>query len=110
MDPSGVLPVLPNFLRRLFTKSNHGSVAIPAKSGSLLIILLRGLFLAVIILELAGKYPDVWNRQFAEDNEGNNKLTEIKRKRDQIAQEPSSQALPHAEHPERIALPFEKMP
>jgi uncharacterized protein YacL len=49
MDPSGVLPVLPNFLRRLFTKSNHGSVAIPAKSGSLLIILLRGLFLAIII-------------------------------------------------------------
>jgi hypothetical protein len=47
---------------------------------------LNALALTVIIVELAGKYPDVWNRQFAEDNEANNKLAEIKRKRDQIAQ------------------------
>jgi hypothetical protein len=47
---------------------------------------LNALALTVIIVELAGKYPDVWNRQFAEDSDALNKLSEIKFKRDQIAQ------------------------
>jgi hypothetical protein len=47
---------------------------------------LNALFLAVIILDLAGKYPDVWNEQFAKDAEATNKLDEITEKRSQIAQ------------------------
>ena len=47
---------------------------------------LNALFLAVIILELASRYPDVWSAPFADDATANVKLDEIKRKRDQIAQ------------------------
>jgi hypothetical protein len=47
---------------------------------------LNALFLAVIILELATSYPDVWVSPFADDTSANVKLAEIKRKRDQIAQ------------------------
>ena len=47
---------------------------------------LNALFLAVIILELAAGYPDVWSAQFADDTSASAKLTEIKRKRDQITQ------------------------
>jgi tetratricopeptide repeat protein len=47
---------------------------------------LNALFLAVIILDLAGKYPDVWNDQFAKDAEARSKLDEIAEKRGQIAQ------------------------
>jgi tetratricopeptide (TPR) repeat protein len=46
---------------------------------------LNALGLAVIIIELAGKYPDLWSAHFGDDNEANSKLGEIKRKRDQIA-------------------------
>ena len=47
---------------------------------------LNALFLAVIILELSKRYPDVWSAPFADDTSANVKLAEIKRKRDQIAQ------------------------
>jgi tetratricopeptide (TPR) repeat protein len=47
---------------------------------------LNALFLAVIIPELATRYPDVWSAPFADDTSANVKLVEIKRKRDQIAQ------------------------
>jgi tetratricopeptide repeat protein len=47
---------------------------------------LNALALAVIITELAAKYPDVWNGQFLDDNEATAKLNEMKRKREQIAQ------------------------
>jgi hypothetical protein len=47
---------------------------------------LNTLFLAVIVLELASRYPDVWSAPFADDATANVKLAEIKRKRDQIAQ------------------------
>jgi tetratricopeptide (TPR) repeat protein len=47
---------------------------------------LNALFLAVIILDLAGKYSDVWNDQFAKDAEARSKLGEITEKRGQIAQ------------------------
>jgi hypothetical protein len=47
---------------------------------------LNALALAVIITELAAKYPDVWNAHFMDDNEAATKLNEIKRKREQIAQ------------------------
>ena len=46
---------------------------------------LNALSLAVVIIELASRYPAVWSSQFADDAEANQKLTEIKRKRDQIA-------------------------
>jgi hypothetical protein len=46
---------------------------------------LNALFLAVIILELAARYPDVWGAQVEDDHDANGKLAEIKRKRDQIA-------------------------
>jgi hypothetical protein len=46
---------------------------------------LNVLAMAVVILELAGKFPDVWSGQFGDDNEAAQKLNEIKRKRDQIA-------------------------
>lgn len=46
---------------------------------------LNVLGMAAVILELAGKFPDVWNGQFGDDNEGALKLNEIKRKRDQVA-------------------------
>jgi hypothetical protein len=46
---------------------------------------LNALGLAQIIAELADKFPEVWNSQFADENEAAQKLTEIKRKRDQIA-------------------------
>lgn len=47
---------------------------------------LNALFLAVIILELATSYPDLWSAPFPDDVSANVKLAEIKRKRDQIAQ------------------------
>jgi hypothetical protein len=47
---------------------------------------LNALFLAVIILELAAGYPDVWSAPFADDTSANAKVTEIKRKLEQIAQ------------------------
>jgi hypothetical protein len=47
---------------------------------------LNALFLAIVILDLAGKYPEVWNDQFATDGEAKNKLDEIAEKRGQIAQ------------------------
>jgi hypothetical protein len=47
---------------------------------------LNALALAVIIIELAGEYPDLWRAHFGDDNEASAKLSEIKRKRDQIAQ------------------------
>jgi hypothetical protein len=47
---------------------------------------LNALFLAVIIVELSTSYPDLWSAPFADDTNANVKLTEIKRKRDQIAQ------------------------
>ncbi len=47
---------------------------------------LNALGLAIIIIDLATRYPDVWRSQFADDAEANQRLTEIKRKRDQIAQ------------------------
>ena len=47
---------------------------------------LNALFLAVIILELATRYQDIWSAPFADDAGANVKLDEIKRKREQIAQ------------------------
>ena len=47
---------------------------------------LNALFLAVIILQLAARYPDVWSAPFADDSSASAKLTEIGRKQDQIAQ------------------------
>lgn len=47
---------------------------------------LNALGLAVIIIELAAKYPGIWTGQFVDDNEANARLNEIKRKRDQITQ------------------------
>jgi hypothetical protein len=47
---------------------------------------LNALFLAVVILHLADRFPDVWSAPFADDSEANAKLAEVKRKRDQIAQ------------------------
>jgi tetratricopeptide (TPR) repeat protein len=47
---------------------------------------LNALFLAVVIVELATRYPDVWSAPFADDTGANVKLTEIKRKREQIAE------------------------
>jgi hypothetical protein len=47
---------------------------------------LNALFLAVIILELAARYPDVWSASFADDTSANVELAAINRKRDQIAQ------------------------
>jgi uncharacterized protein YacL len=41
--------VFPNFLRRIFARSSDPSIKIPAKSGTLLLIILRGLFLAIMI-------------------------------------------------------------
>jgi hypothetical protein len=45
---------------------------------------LNALALATIVVELAGKYPDLSNAQFADDAEATTKLAEIKGKRDQI--------------------------
>lgn len=45
---------------------------------------LNVLFLAVIILELAGRYPDIWSAPFQDETSGKAMLDEIKRKRDQI--------------------------
>ncbi len=47
---------------------------------------LNALALAVVVLELAAKLPEVWTRHFGDDDEAARKLNEIKRKRDQIAQ------------------------
>jgi hypothetical protein len=47
---------------------------------------LNTLGLAVTMLDLGGRFPDVWSASFADDNEANLKLAEIKRKREQIAQ------------------------
>lgn len=46
---------------------------------------LNALGLAVIILELAAKFPDVWNAQFADEDEAAQSLKEISRKREEIA-------------------------
>ena len=46
---------------------------------------LNALFLAVIILELAARYPEVWSAPFADATSADVKLAEIKRQRDQIA-------------------------
>ncbi len=47
---------------------------------------LNALFLAVIILELANGYPDVWSAPFPDHMSANVRLAEMKQKRDQIAQ------------------------
>ena len=47
---------------------------------------LNALFLAVIILELAARYPDIWGVPFPDDMSANVKLAEIKHRRDQIVQ------------------------
>ena len=47
---------------------------------------LNALFLAVIILELANRFPDLWSAPFADETGATVKLAEIKRKRDQIIQ------------------------
>jgi hypothetical protein len=47
---------------------------------------LNALFLAVIMLDLAGRYPEVWNDQFGKDADAKNKLDEITEKRGQIGQ------------------------
>jgi hypothetical protein len=47
---------------------------------------LNALFLAVIILELATRFPDQWSAPFVDDTSANLKLAEIRRKRDQITQ------------------------
>jgi hypothetical protein len=46
---------------------------------------LNALALAVIILELAAKLPEVWGNYFGDEDEAAQRLNEIKRKRDQIA-------------------------
>jgi hypothetical protein len=46
---------------------------------------LNALGLAMIILELAAKFPDVWNAQFADEDEAAQSLKEISRKREEIA-------------------------
>jgi len=47
---------------------------------------LNALFLAVIILELATRFPDQWSAPFVDDTSANLRLAEIRRKRDQITQ------------------------
>ena len=47
---------------------------------------INALFLAVIILDLAGKYPELWNEQFAKDAEARSNFDELTEKRGQIAQ------------------------
>jgi len=46
---------------------------------------LNALALAVIALELAAKFPDVWSATFGDDSEASQKLADIKKKRDQLA-------------------------
>jgi hypothetical protein len=46
---------------------------------------LNALGLAVVILELADKFPDIWSGQFGDEGEALQNLSEVKRKRDQIA-------------------------
>ena len=46
---------------------------------------LNALGLAMTILELAAKFPDVWNAQFADEDEAAQSLKEISRKREEIA-------------------------
>ena len=46
---------------------------------------LNALGLAVVILELAAKFQDVWNAQFADEDEAAQSLKEISRKREEIA-------------------------
>ena len=46
---------------------------------------LNALGLAVIILELAAKFPEVWNAQFADEDAAAQSLKEIGRKREEIA-------------------------
>jgi hypothetical protein len=46
---------------------------------------LNALGMAVMILELAGKFPEIWNGQFSDDDEAAQKLNEIRRKHDEIA-------------------------
>jgi tetratricopeptide (TPR) repeat protein len=45
---------------------------------------LNALALAVIVLELAARFPDVWNTNFGDDSEASQKLIDIKKKRDQL--------------------------
>jgi tetratricopeptide (TPR) repeat protein len=47
---------------------------------------LNALALAVVILDLASRFPDVWSAPFADPGEGDVRLAEIKRKREQISQ------------------------
>jgi hypothetical protein len=47
---------------------------------------LNALFLAVIILELATRFPDLWSAPFVDDTSANLRLAEIRRKRDQTTQ------------------------
>lgn len=47
---------------------------------------LNALFLAVIILDLAARFPDVWSAPFTDDTEANGKMAEVKRTRDQLTQ------------------------
>ncbi len=46
---------------------------------------LNALGLAVIALELAARFPDLWSTAFGDETEASHKLTDIKRKRDQLA-------------------------
>ncbi len=45
----------------------------------------NALFFAIIILELAGRYPEIWNGPFNNDADADRALTGIRRKRDQIS-------------------------
>ena len=47
---------------------------------------LNALALAVVMVDLAGRYPEIWKSQFTEDSEADSKLNEMKRKRDQMTQ------------------------
>ncbi len=47
---------------------------------------LNALFLGTVILNLAGKLPDVWSAPFSDVGESNSKLSELERKRNQLAQ------------------------
>ncbi len=46
---------------------------------------LNALALAVVIIELSTKFPETWSNQFGDDSVAAQKLTDIKRKRDQIS-------------------------
>jgi hypothetical protein len=46
---------------------------------------LNALGLSVIVIELAGKHPESWNANFADEDEAQRRLSEIGKKRDQLA-------------------------